>query len=109
MLFLIVEPECHSAENIRVSADTAGCVTVEWDTLKYQRQWVLRLQGPGGTRYDTVETNNFTYCGLDTNAYYELSAMTKCYRPGGQTYPPGATPSASATAPSPSRKLRILK
>ena len=82
-LFLIIEPECHSAENFRVATDSAGCVTVEWDTLKYQREWVLRLQGPGGTRYDTVETNNFTYCGLDTNAYYELSAMTKCYRPGG--------------------------
>ncbi len=83
VLFLIIEPECHSAENFRVATDSAGCVTVEWDTLKYQREWVLRLQGPGGTRYDTVETNNFTYCGLDTNAYYELSAMTKCYRPGG--------------------------
>lgn len=83
ILFLIIEPECHSAENFRVATDSAGCVIVEWDTLKYQRQWVLRLQGPGGTHYDTVETNNFTYCGLDTNAYYELSAMTKCYRPGG--------------------------
>lgn len=84
VLFLIIEPECHSAENFRVATDSAGCVTVEWDTLKYQRQWVLRLVGPGGTRYDTVETNSFTYFNLDTNAHYELCIQTQCYLPGGR-------------------------
>lgn len=63
--------------------DSAGCVNVEWDTLQWQDQWVLRLDGPGGTRYDTVDTNFHSYCNIDTNAYYELSVQTQCYHPGG--------------------------
>ena len=91
-IFLIIEPECHTAENIRVTTDSAGCVNVEWDTLKYQRQWVMRLDGPGGTRYDTVDTNAFTYCGINTNAHYELSILTQCYRPGGHNYSSWSAP-----------------
>ena len=91
-IFLIIEPECHTAENIRVTTDSAGCVNVKWDTLKYQRQWVLRLDGPGGTRYDTVDTNVFTYCGININAHYELSILTQCYRPGGHNYSSWSAP-----------------
>lgn len=83
-LFLIIEPECHTLDSINVTTDSLGHVTVEWDTLKWQRQWVLRLVGPGGTRYDTVETNSFTYFNLDTNAHYELCIQTQCYLPGGR-------------------------
>ncbi|MBP5545956.1 MAG: T9SS type A sorting domain-containing protein [Bacteroidales bacterium] len=89
---MIIEPECHTAENIRVTTDSAGCVNVKWDTLKYQRQWVLRLDGPGGTRYDTVDTNVFTYCGININAHYELSILTQCYRPGGHNYSSWSAP-----------------
>ena len=85
-IFLIIEPECHTAENIRVTTDSAGCVNVKWDTLKYQRQWVLRLDGPDGTRYDTVDTNTFTYCGLDLSRHYDLSITTQCFRPGGHNW-----------------------
>lgn len=83
-LFLIVEPECHTLDSMRVTIDSMGNVTVEWDTLKYQEQWVLRLVGPGGTRYDTVDTNRHTYYNLDTNAHYELSILTQCFIPGGR-------------------------
>ena len=83
-LFLIIEPECHGAENISVATDSSGCVHVEWDTLRWQEQWVLRLDGPGGTRYDTVDTCSHTYCGLDLNRHYEFSIMSQCYLPGGK-------------------------
>lgn len=85
-LFLIIEPECHGVENMRVVTDSTGCVSVEWDTLRWQTQWVLRLEGPDGTRYDTVDTNSHTYCDLVPHTPYEVSVMTQCYRPGGHNW-----------------------
>ena len=79
--FLLVMPDCRGAENITVATDSAGCVNVEWDSLRWKTRWVLRLDGPDGTRYDTVGTNFHTYCNLDANAYYELSIQSQCYRP----------------------------
>ena len=83
-IFLIVEPECHTLDSMRVTIDSMGNVTVEWDTLRYQEQWVLRLVSPSGTRYDTVDTNRHTYYNLDTNSHYELSVLTQCFIPGGR-------------------------
>ena len=82
--FLIVEPECHTLDSIKVTTDSLGHVTVEWDSIPWQQQWVLRLESPSGTRYNTVETYRHTYYNLDTNAYYELSIMSQCYLPGGR-------------------------
>lgn len=79
--FLLIMPNCQGAENINVAADSTGCVNVNWDTLRWKTLWVLRLDGPDGTRYDTVDTNFHSYCNLDTNAYYELRIQTQCYRP----------------------------
>ena len=91
-LFLIIEPECHGAENISVATDSSGCVHVEWDTLRWQEQWVLRLDGPGGTRYDTVDTCFHTYCGLDLNRHYEVSIQTQCWYPGGHNWSSWSAP-----------------
>ena len=85
LLFLLIAPGCNKPE-ARVTTDYTGCITVEWDTLRYQEQWVLRLEGPDGIRYDTVGTNRFTYCDLDTNASYAVSVQTQCYRPGGHSW-----------------------
>ena len=84
LLFLIVEPECHPLDSIRVTTDSLGHVTVEWDSIPWQQQWVLRLESSSGTRYDTVETYRHTYYNLDTNAHYELSILSQCYLPGGR-------------------------
>lgn len=86
ILFLIIVPECHVVENLQVMSDSTGCVNVSWDTLRWQEQWVLRLDGPDGTRYDTVDTNTFTYCGLDLSRHYDLSITTQCFRPGGHNW-----------------------
>lgn len=80
-LFLIIEPECRMVEVVRVTTDTSGCVNVEWDSLPWQDQWVLRLAGPTGTRYDTVDTCSHTYCGLDLSEHYEVSVQSRCYPP----------------------------
>lgn len=80
-LFLIIEPECRMVEEVRGTTDTSGCVNVEWDSLPWQDQWVLRLAGPTGTRYDTVDTCSHTYCGLDLSEHYEVSVQSRCYPP----------------------------
>lgn len=82
-LFLVIEPECKVVDEVRVSTDSLRCVVVEWDSLPWQEEWVLRLEGPSGTRYDTVDTCFFRYCGLDADGHYEVSVRTQCYRPGG--------------------------
>lgn len=71
---------------MNVTTDANGCVTVEWDTLRYQRHWALRLDGPSGSQYDTVDTPIHTYCGLDSNATYTVSIQTQCYRPPDSLY-----------------------
>ena len=83
-IFLIVEPECHTLDSMRVTIDSMGNVTVEWDSIPWQQQWVLRLQGYSETRYDTVETYRHTYYNLDTNSYYALSILSQCFLPGGR-------------------------
>ena len=85
-LFLIIQPECRRVEEVSVATDTAGCVTVEWDSIPWQDQWVVRLEGPSGTRYDTVDTTLFTYCGLNLNNHYEVSVLSRCFRPGGHNW-----------------------
>lgn len=85
-LFLIVEPECRKVEEVRIRTDSVGCVNVEWDSLPWQDQWVLSLTGPTGTRYDTVDSCAFRYCGLDPNEYYLVSVQTRCYHPGGHNW-----------------------
>ncbi len=84
--FLLIEPECKAVENVQVTTDSAGCIRVEWDTLRYQRHWALRLNGPSDIRYDTVDVPFHTYCGLNPNANYIVSIQTQCYRPPDTLY-----------------------
>lgn len=84
--FLLIEPECKAVESVQVTTDSAGCIRVEWDTLRYQRHWALRLSGPSDIQYDTVDTPYYTYCGLDPNAHYTVSIQTQCYRPPDSLY-----------------------
>lgn len=97
-LFLIIEPECHEVESLRVATDSTGCITLDWDTLRWQTQWVLRLDGPDGTRYDTVDTCFHSYCGLNLGNHYEVSVRTQCYRPGGRNWSDWSDPVGIGTA-----------
>lgn len=58
----------------------------------------VKWQIPDGTRYDTVDTNHFSYCDLNLSRYYEVSIKTQCYRLGGRNWSDWSSPISIGTA-----------
>ena len=81
-LFPIIDPRCVSIDSVTVVADSAGCLTVRWDSLPTQSQWVVSF-GPEGTEpgegeTDTVSERQWRRCGLQPDGHYTVSVRSRC-------------------------------
>ena len=84
MLFPIIIPPCVGVDSVRTWVDSAGCLHAEWDSLRWQEQWVVALRADGLAQplYDTVDSCRWSYCGLDSGAAYNVSVQSRCWNPG---------------------------
>lgn len=84
MLFPIIIPPCVGVDSVRVEVDSAGCLHAEWDSLRWQEQWVVELRANGMEQplFDTVDSCRWSYCGLDSGAAYSVSVQSRCWNPG---------------------------
>ena len=81
-LFPIIDPPCVSIDSVTVEADSAGCVTVRWDSLPMQTHWMVSF-GPEGTaagegETDTVSERQWRRCGLEPGDSYTVSVRSRC-------------------------------
>lgn len=81
-LFPIIDPRCVSIDSVTVEADSAGCVTVRWDSLPMQTHWMVSF-GPEGTaagegETDTVSERQWRRCGLEPGGSYTVSVRSRC-------------------------------
>ena len=81
-LFPIIDPPCVSIDSVTVEADSAGCVTVRWDSLPMQAHWMVSF-GPEGTaagegETDTVSERQWRRCGLEPGGSYTVSVRSRC-------------------------------
>ena len=90
MLFPIVEPKCGCVDTVRLEADSAGCLTAEWDTLPRQRQWAVELRRHGQSlgAPDTVDTCRWQRCGLQPGAGYTVAVRSRCTNLGTYSWSP---------------------
>ena len=84
LLFPIIVPPCEEVDSVRVEVDSSGCLRAEWDSLRWQEQWVVELRADGLAQplYDTVDSCRWSYCGLDGGAAYSVSVQSRCWNPG---------------------------
>ncbi len=84
LLFPIIIPPCVGADSVRTWVDSTGCLHAEWDSLRWQEQWVVALRADGLAEplYDTVGSCSWSYCGLDSGAAYNVSVQSRCWNPG---------------------------
>ena len=81
-LFPIIDPPCVSIDSVTVEADSAGCVTVRWDSLPMQTHWMVSF-GPEGIaagegETDTVSERQWRRCGLEPGGSYTVSVRSRC-------------------------------
>ena len=81
-LFPIIDPPCMSVDSVTVEADSAGCVTVRWDSLPMQSHWMVSF-GPEGIaagegETDTVSERQWRRCGLEPGGSYTVSVRSRC-------------------------------
>ena len=81
-LFPIIDPRCVSIDSVTVVADSAGCLTVRWDSLPTQSQWVVSFgpegTGPGEGETETVSECQWRRCGLEPDGHYTVSVRSRC-------------------------------
>lgn len=84
LLFPIIVPPCEEVDSVRVEVDSSGCLRAEWDSLRWQEQWVVEMRADGLAQplYDTVDSCRWSYCGLDGGAAYSVSVQSRCWNPG---------------------------
>ena len=84
MLSPIIIPPCVGVDSVRTWVDSTGCLHAEWDSLRWQEQWVVALRTDGLEQplYDTVDSCRWSYCGLDSGAAYSVSVQSRCWNPG---------------------------
>ena len=80
--FPIIDPPCVTIDSVTVEADSAGCVTVRWDSLPMQAHWMVSF-GPEGTaagegETDTVSERQWRRCGLEPGGNYTVSVRSRC-------------------------------
>ena len=78
LIFPIIELPCECSTNVTAAVDEEGCLTVSWDSLERQSQWVVSVESSGLHIVDTVDSCRWQRCGLNPERSYTVRVRSRC-------------------------------